>query len=55
MARATLTLGGCTILCMSSKQKMVTRDSTESELVELSDKLMQVVKCYDFLIAQGKE
>jgi hypothetical protein len=50
-----VTLGGCSVLCMSSKQKMVTRDSTESELVGLSDKLMQVVKCYDFLIAQGKE
>lgn len=48
-----VTLGGRTVLCMSSKQKLVTRDSTESELVGLSDKLMNVVQCYDFLIAQG--
>jgi hypothetical protein len=48
-------LGGCTVLCMSSKQKMVTRDSTESELVGLSDKLMTVVQCYDFMCAQGME
>ena len=48
-----VTLGGCAVLCMSSKQKIVTRDSTEAELVGLSDKLMCVVKCYDFLVAQG--
>jgi hypothetical protein len=46
-------LGGCTVLCMSSKQKIVTRDSTEAELVALSDKLMTVVQCYDFLRVQG--
>jgi len=50
-----VTLGGCSVLCMSSKQKIVTRDSTEAELVGLSDKLMCVVKCYDFLIAQGMD
>jgi hypothetical protein len=48
-------LAGCTVLCMSSKQKLVTRDSTESELVGLSDKLMNVVQCNDFLKAQGVE
>ena len=48
-----VTLGGCTVLCMSSKQKIVTRDSTEAELVALSDKLMTVVQCYDFLRVQG--
>jgi hypothetical protein len=48
-----VTLGGCTVLCMSSKQKLVTRDSTEAELVALSDKLMCVVQCYDFVRAQG--
>jgi hypothetical protein len=48
-----VTLGGCMILCMSSKQRLVTRDSTEAELVGLSDKLMNVVQCYDFLCAQG--
>jgi len=50
-----VTLGGCTVLCMSSKQKLVTRDSTEAELVGLSDKLMSVVQCYDFLRVQGLE
>jgi hypothetical protein len=46
-------LAGCAVLCMSQKQKIVTKESTEAELVGLSDKLMAVVKCYDFLIAQG--
>ena len=40
-----VTLGGCTVLCMSSKQKLVTRDSTEAELVGLSDKITSVVQC----------
>lgn len=48
-----VTLGGCTVLCMSSKQKLVTRDSTEAELVGLSDKVMGVMQCYDFVRAQG--
>jgi hypothetical protein len=48
-----VTLFGCTVLCMSSKQKLVTRDSTEAELVALSDKLMNVLQCYDFMCAQG--
>ena len=46
-------LGGCTVMCMSSKQKLVTRDSTESELVGLSDKLISAIQCYDFLHEQG--
>lgn len=50
-----VTLGGCTVLCMSSKQKLVTRDSTEAELVGLSDKLLGVVQCRDFVRAQGME
>ena len=48
-----VTLYGCTVMCMSSKQKLVTRDSTEAELVGLSDKLMSVLQCHDFLRAQG--
>jgi hypothetical protein len=48
-------LYGCVVLSMSSKQKMVTKDSTESELVGLSDKIMSVVQCYDFVQAQGVE
>jgi hypothetical protein len=46
-------LANCTILCMSSKQKLVTRDSTECELVGLSDKVLNVVQCCDFLREQG--
>ena len=48
-----VTVGGCTVLCMSSKQKLVTRDSTEAELVGLSDKLLSVVQCAEFMHAQG--
>ena len=48
-----VTLYGCIVLCMSSKQKIVTRDSTEAELVALSDKLMNVVQCFDFMRHQG--
>ena len=38
---------------MSSKQKIVTRDSTEAELVGLSDKLTTVLLCYEFMRGQG--
>jgi len=48
-------LFGCTVMCMSSKQKLVTRDSTEAELVGLSDKLMTIIQCADFLHEQGVE
>jgi len=48
-----VTVGGAVVLCMSSKQKMVTRDSTEAELVGLSDKTMEVIKCADFMQSQG--
>jgi hypothetical protein len=50
-----ITLGGCTVMCMSSKQKLVTRDSTEAELVALSDKCMNVLKCHDFLTEQAMD
>jgi hypothetical protein len=50
-----VTLFGCTVLCMSSKQKLVTRDSTEAELVGLGDKFMNVLQCHDFVCAQGVE
>ena len=50
-----VTLYGCTIMCMSSKQKLVTRDSTEAELVGMSDKLICIIQCRDFLYAQGVE
>lgn len=48
-----ITVGGATVMCCSSKQKIVTKDSTESELCGLSDKVMDVVKCNDFLKSQG--
>ena len=39
----------------SSKQKLVTKSSTEAELVALSDSVSQVIWTRDFLIAQGYE
>ena len=48
-----LTLGRGPIYCKSSKQKIVTRSSTESELVGLSDSLSQVLWTKNFLLAQG--
>ena len=48
-----VTVGGCTVLSASSKQKIVTRNSTEAELVALSDKLLVVTECQEFLKAQG--
>jgi hypothetical protein len=48
-----VTVGGATVLVMSSKQKIVTKDSTESELVALSDKTMSVLQCADFMLSQG--
>ena len=48
-----VTVGGATVLCMSSKQKIVTRDSTEAELVGLSDKLPTVFQCHEFMCEQG--
>jgi hypothetical protein len=45
--------GGANVLSKSSKQKIVTKDSTESELVGLSDMMMPVMQCADFLKDQG--
>ena len=50
-----VTVGGATVLCMSSKQKIVTKDSTEAEPVGPSDKVMSVVQCSDFMRAQGHD
>ena len=50
-----VTVFGAVVLCMSSKQKIVTKDSTEAELVALSDKVMNVVQCNDFMRGQGQE
>ena len=46
-------LGGSTVLCKSSKQKIMSKDSTEAELVALSDMVMQVLKAYEFMQSQG--
>jgi hypothetical protein len=48
-----ITLGGTPILVKSSKQKINTLNSTEAELVALSDKVPFVVEIYDFLKSQG--
>jgi hypothetical protein len=50
---ALVTLYGDTVLAKSSKQKIVTRDSTEAELVALSDKILLSVRCHEFLLEQG--
>ena len=50
-----VTVGGATVLCKSQKQKIVTKDSTEAELVALSDMLICVTQCHDFLLGQGME
>ena len=46
-------LGGSTILCKSSKQKIMSKDSTEAELVALSDMIVQVLKAQEFMQSQG--
>jgi hypothetical protein len=46
-------VGGVPVLFQSSKHKIVTKDSTESELVGVSDKHLTVVQCYDFMSEQG--
>jgi hypothetical protein len=50
-----VTVAGCMVKVSSSKQKIVTKDSTESELVGLSDKFLDVIQCNDFLRSQGYE
>jgi hypothetical protein len=48
-------LGGACVLAKSSKQKIVTRDSTESKLVALSDMVTAAMECNDFMRAQGHD
>ena len=49
----TISLGRGTVHVRSSKQKIVTKSSTEAELVGLSDSLGQVIWSRDFLVGQG--
>ena len=46
-------VGGATVLCRSTKQRIVTKDSTESELVGLSDMFACAMKIHEFICAQG--
>ena len=46
-------IGGATVYVKSAKQKIVTRSSTEAELVGLSDALSQVLWTREMLIHQG--
>jgi hypothetical protein len=46
-------IGGAPIYVKSSKQKIVTRSSTEAELVGISDALSQILWTREFIIAQG--
>ena len=48
-------IGGASIYVKSGKQKIVTRSSTEAELVELSDALPQIIWTREFLISQGND
>lgn len=46
-------LGDAVVLIKSMKQKMVGKDSTEAELIALTDMLSYATHCHDFLVAQG--
>jgi len=46
-------LGKSCVWVKSSKQKIVSKDSTEAELVALSDMMRYVDQCNSFMVAQG--
>ena len=50
---STITMGGGSLFAKSTRQKIVTKSSTESELVGLSDSVPQIIWTRDFLTAQG--
>jgi hypothetical protein len=46
-------LGDGTVYARSTKQKIMTKDSTEAEMVGASDEVRKVICCNDFMVAQG--
>ena len=50
---AAVTLGKGIVYAKSAKQKVVSKSSTEAELIALSDSSSQVIYSRDFLIGQG--
>jgi hypothetical protein len=48
-----ITLGAGPVYVKSCKQKLVSKSSTEAELIGLSDSVSQVIWTREFLIAQG--
>jgi hypothetical protein len=48
-----ITLGKGAVTVSSKKQKLMTKSSTESELVGMSDQLPQIIWTRNFLVAQG--
>jgi hypothetical protein len=50
---AVICVGGACVLAISRKQKIVTKDSTEAELVALSDLITEIERCDEFMRNQG--
>ena len=48
-----VTIGGATVWCGSTKQKLVCRSSAEAELVGLSDSIPKIIYCRNFMVSQG--
>jgi hypothetical protein len=47
-------VGDGTVYARSTKQKIMTKDSTEAEIVGASDEVRKVICCNDFMIGQGQ-
>jgi len=50
-----ITLNGTPVLCKTTRQRIVTKSSTEAELVALSDGLTDVIWCREFIQSAGFE